>query len=76
MSLGRKVGLGPGDIVLDGELPSPKGAQPRIFGSCLLWPNGRPSQLLLSTCLLWDLVRITTYQLNFLFIHVGLQLVL
>ena len=21
-----------------------------IFGPCLLWPNGRPSQLLLSTC--------------------------
>jgi len=24
---------------------------PRIFGPCLLCPNGRPSQLLLSTCL-------------------------
>jgi len=23
---------------------------PPIFGPCLLWPNGRPSQLLLSTC--------------------------
>jgi len=23
----------------------------RLFGPCLLWPNGRPSQLLLSTCL-------------------------
>ena len=31
------------------KLP-PKGAQPPIFGSCLLWPNGRPSQLLLSAC--------------------------
>jgi len=30
---------------------SPKGAQPPpIFGPCLLWPNCRPSQLLLSTC--------------------------
>jgi len=29
----------------------PKGARsPQIFGPCLLWPNGRPSQLLLSTC--------------------------
>ena len=24
--------------------------QPPVFGRCLLWPNGRPSQLLLSTC--------------------------
>jgi len=29
---------------------SPKGAQPSIFGTYLLWPNGHPSQLLLSTC--------------------------
>jgi len=27
-----------------------KGARPPVFGSCLLWPNGRPSQLLLSSC--------------------------
>jgi len=61
MPLGTKVGLGPGHIVLHGD-PAPqkgeagnpapsKGAQPPIFGPCLLWPNGRPSQLLLSTCL-------------------------
>jgi len=49
--LGREVGLGPDDIVLDGDpAPLPKGAQPPIFGPCLLRPNGRPSQLLLSTC--------------------------
>jgi len=30
-----------------------QGAQPPIFGWCLLWPNGLPSQLLLSTCLLF-----------------------
>jgi len=29
--------------------PSPKRAQPPIFGPRLLWTNGRPSQLLLST---------------------------
>jgi len=29
--------------------PSPKGAQPPIFDPCLLWSNGRQSQLLLST---------------------------
>jgi len=43
MPLGREVGLGPGDIVLDGDpaIPFPKkGAQPQIFGPCLLWPNG------------------------------------
>ena len=30
--------------------PSTKGAQPPNFGPCLLWSDGRPSQLLLSTC--------------------------
>ena len=28
-----------------------KGVQPPIFRPCLLWPNDRPSQLLMSTCL-------------------------
>ena len=51
ISLGTEVGLGPGHIVLDGsQLPLPKGAQqPHLFGPCLLLPNSRPSQLLLST---------------------------
>jgi len=43
MSLGMKVGLGPGDFVLDGDPapPSPKGGRgPNIFGPCLLQPNG------------------------------------
>jgi len=39
--------------VLDGDpapLPKNKKEQsPPIFGRCLLWPNGRPSQLLLIT---------------------------
>jgi len=37
----------------DGTEVGPTGAeQPSpLFGSCLFWPNGRPSQLLLSTCL-------------------------
>ena len=80
--IGRKVGLDPSNIVLEGDQlcsPSPKrGQSPQfsahvycgqtgrwfkmplgtkvrlvlghIFGRCLLWPNGRPSQLLLSTC--------------------------
>jgi len=46
MPLGTKVGLGPGHIVKKmGQ------SLPPIFVPCLLWPNGRPSQLLLSTCL-------------------------
>jgi len=47
MPLGMEVGLGPGHIVLDGDPASPKrgpastkGAQPQLFGPCLLWPNG------------------------------------
>jgi len=52
MPLGMEVGLGPGDIVLDGDPAPPKRdtAAP-LLGACLLWPNGRPSQQLLSSCL-------------------------
>jgi len=44
MAFGREVGLGLGDIVLDGD-PAPtsqKGGSsaPPLFGACLLWPNG------------------------------------
>jgi len=52
MSLDMNLGLGPGHIVLDGDPAPPhfKGMDtPPMFGRCLLWPNGRPSQLLLST---------------------------
>jgi len=41
--LGMEVGLGPGDIVFDGDPAPPpptKGAQPPIFVPCLMWPNG------------------------------------
>ena len=50
MALGIEVGLGPGHIVLigDPQLP-PKGAQPQIFGPCLLWPNGCTYQVPLGT---------------------------
>jgi len=52
MPLGTKVGLGPGHIVLHGDPAPPTGGTPYlIFGSFLLWPNCRPSQLLLSTVL-------------------------
>ena len=42
MPLGRKVGLGPGHIVLDGDLAPlpPKWGTAPIFGPCLLCPNG------------------------------------
>jgi len=51
MTLGTEVGVGPGDIVLSGDPAPPRiGAQqPPLFGLFLLWPNGRPSHLLLST---------------------------
>ena len=51
MPLGTEVGLDPGDIVLDGERSSPteRGTAAPSFSPCLLWANGRPSQLLLST---------------------------
>jgi len=41
-----------GHIVLDGDPAPPKKghSSPPLFGPYLLWPNGHPSQLLLSTC--------------------------
>ena len=41
MPPGREVGLGPSNIVLDGDpAPLPKKAtEPPIFGPCLLWPS-------------------------------------
>jgi len=54
MPLDTEAGLDPSEIVLDGDLapPARKGAQqPPLFGPCLLWPNGGPSQQLLSSCL-------------------------
>jgi len=41
MPLGTEVNLGPGDVVLDGVAAprSLKGAQPPVFGACLLWPR-------------------------------------
>jgi len=40
MPLGTQVNVGLGDVVLDGVAAPLKGAQPPVFGSCLLWPNG------------------------------------
>ena len=60
--LGAKVGLErPGPYCVRWGPSSPpqkkRGAQPTIFDPCPLWPNGRQSQLLLSTCMndaLWN----------------------
>jgi len=52
MPLDKEVGLGPDHIVLDGdpvETQPPQHPLP-TFGPCLLWPNGRPSHQLLSSC--------------------------
>jgi len=42
MKLGVEVGLGlrPHFVRWGPSIPSPKGAQPPIFGPCLSWPNG------------------------------------
>jgi len=55
MPLGTEVDLGPGHIVFDRDpdaTPPPKGdsSLAPLFGPHLLWPNGRPSHLLLSSC--------------------------
>jgi len=39
MPLSTEVNLGSGDVVLDGVAAPLNGAQPPVFGSCLLWPN-------------------------------------
>jgi len=56
MPLGTEVSLDPGNIVLDGDPALPqKGAQQLpLFDSCLLWPNGRPSQQLLDVEHFWS----------------------
>jgi len=48
MPLGTEVGLGPDDIVLDGDpattSPKRERSPSPIFGPCLLWQNGRMDQ--------------------------------
>jgi len=53
MALGMEVGLGPGHIVLDGsQLPRKGHSSPHrpLFSAHVYCGNGRPSQLLLSSC--------------------------
>jgi len=59
MPLVTEVVLRPGDIVLDGNpaAPVPRKKwpqQPPRFGSCALWPDGRPSQQPLCSCCIAD----------------------
>ena len=61
MPLGTEVGLGPGDIVLDGDpaLPPKKGhISPHHFSAHVYYgtTNGRPSQLLVRSCYLMCIV--------------------
>jgi len=50
--LGTEVDFGPGHIVLDGVPAPAKGAQqPPLFSAHVYCGHGRPSQLLLSSCL-------------------------
>jgi len=52
MPLGTEVVLGPGDTVRWGpSSPTERGTAATTFRPCPLWPNGRPSQQLLSSCL-------------------------
>ena len=50
MPLGTEIGLGPGDIMLQGDpaLPTARGTAPTTFRPTLLW-HGRLSQQLLSS---------------------------
>jgi len=48
--LGTEAGLGPGHCVRRRPRPRKGHSSRPLFGPCLLWANGRPSQLLPSTC--------------------------
>jgi len=49
MSLGTEVGLGPDDTVLDGDpAPTPSSTRSK-FWPISMWPNGGPSEQLLSS---------------------------
>jgi len=56
MPLGMEVVVGPGGIVLDGgsSCPLERGKATPHFLARVLWPNGRPSQLLQSSCSSWS----------------------
>ena len=59
----KEVGLGLGHIVLDGDpvgTQRPHSSSSPLFGPCLLWPNGRPSQQLLSSFKVMTVMTFTT----------------
>jgi len=57
MPFGIEVGLGPDDIVLDGDpattSPKRERSPPPQFSAYVYCGHGRPSQLLLSSCTCW-----------------------
>jgi len=62
MSLGTEIGRH--YIRWGSSSPPPKKKEQRLsplFGSCLLWPNGRPSQQLLSSCWKMKMNTLTLY---------------
>jgi len=67
MPLGKEVGLGPGHIVLDGDpvgTQRPHSSPSPLFSPCLLWPNRRPSQQLLSSCFWLSIRALVVRQLS------------
>jgi len=60
--LGTEVDLGPGHTVLHGVPSSPrKGHSTPLFSAHVCSGHGRPSQLLLSSCYIWqDAIRRST----------------
>jgi len=50
MKLGMQVGLGPGHIVLDGDLAPPQKSATAPFSAHVYCGHGRPLQLLLGSC--------------------------
>jgi len=68
MPLGTEVGLGPGDIVLDGDpaSPSERGTAAPHFSAHLLWSNG-PFQQLLSS--LFQRISVLIQRFNSILFH-------
>jgi len=60
MTLVTDVGLGPGDILLDGDIE--RGTAPPLLGPRLFWPNGQLSQQLLGSC--WTLTSFSEMAVN------------
>jgi len=53
--------------VIGDQAPRKGAQQPPLFGPYLLWPNGRPSQQLLSSCYIYVLLQVLNFSLCVLF---------